>query len=261
MPGIPVRCFQVDCAIDDLLGVNVMSPGSRGERKRKQAHWEDIQATIVQVGGAFVWMCFECVWWCVVVVGWAGRPRNQLCKRGGGLGGPGTSCACVVVDWAAQELAVRGPASSICIPVRPEPHPFHPPPGPPTAQDWALTLNQRRQNAIDTAARHHRVMNPAGAPVQPQPQAGATGVGPSGGVAAALEHGQTAGQQQQQQPGGHDGQGPFPPAAPWGPGRMSNTVTRVREGINGGGAAADAPHAQLPGAGSGREARSRRSVA
>ncbi len=47
--GIPVRCFQVDNAINDLLGINPMSPSAKGERKRKQAQWDDIQGTVVQV--------------------------------------------------------------------------------------------------------------------------------------------------------------------------------------------------------------------
>jgi hypothetical protein len=49
--GIPVRCFQVDSTISDLLGVNLnlMSPATKNERKRKQEHWEDIQNHVAQV--------------------------------------------------------------------------------------------------------------------------------------------------------------------------------------------------------------------
>ena len=46
--GIPVRCFQVDSTINDLLHVNLMSPITKSERKRKQAHWEDIQELVTQ---------------------------------------------------------------------------------------------------------------------------------------------------------------------------------------------------------------------
>ncbi|KAF5832096.1 hypothetical protein DUNSADRAFT_12145 [Dunaliella salina] len=47
--GIPVRCFMVDNAISDLLGVETAaSPSSRLERKRKQAHWEGVQGQVTQ---------------------------------------------------------------------------------------------------------------------------------------------------------------------------------------------------------------------
>ncbi|GFH25661.1 E3 ubiquitin-protein ligase [Haematococcus lacustris] len=46
--GIPVRCFQVDNTITDLLGFNQMSPATNLERKRKQEHWEGVQNQVVQ---------------------------------------------------------------------------------------------------------------------------------------------------------------------------------------------------------------------
>uniref|UniRef100_A0A7S3R9B9 E3 ubiquitin-protein ligase CHFR n=1 Tax=Dunaliella tertiolecta TaxID=3047 RepID=A0A7S3R9B9_DUNTE len=47
--GIPVRCFMVDNAISDLLGVeSAASPSSKQERKRKQAHWEGVQGQVTQ---------------------------------------------------------------------------------------------------------------------------------------------------------------------------------------------------------------------
>lgn len=48
LAGMPVRCFQVDNTLNDLLGVNLMSPGSKNERKRKQSHWDEIQETVVR---------------------------------------------------------------------------------------------------------------------------------------------------------------------------------------------------------------------
>lgn len=44
-----MRCFQVDSTINDLLdqGVNVMSPTTKGERRQKQNHWENVQDTVV----------------------------------------------------------------------------------------------------------------------------------------------------------------------------------------------------------------------
>lgn len=47
--GVPVRCFQVDSTINDLLdqGVNVMSPPTKKERRQKQDHWEHVQESVV----------------------------------------------------------------------------------------------------------------------------------------------------------------------------------------------------------------------
>ena len=56
MAGVPVRCFPVDNAITDLLGLsNAGSPASKNERKRKQRHWESVQGQVVQVRGALGW--------------------------------------------------------------------------------------------------------------------------------------------------------------------------------------------------------------
>lgn len=46
-----MRCLQVDNTINDLLGINIMSPTAKKERKRKQEQWEDIQTHVVQVRG------------------------------------------------------------------------------------------------------------------------------------------------------------------------------------------------------------------
>ncbi|GAX78199.1 hypothetical protein CEUSTIGMA_g5641.t1 [Chlamydomonas eustigma] len=47
--GVPVRCFQVDNTINDLLdkGVQVMSPQAYQDRKQKRQHWEDVQGMVV----------------------------------------------------------------------------------------------------------------------------------------------------------------------------------------------------------------------
>lgn len=56
---MPVRCFQVDNTINDLLRVNLMSPAAKNERKRKQVQWEDIQPMVVQVR-AWDFLLVEC---------------------------------------------------------------------------------------------------------------------------------------------------------------------------------------------------------
>mmetsp|Transcript_13927 Transcript_13927/g.30087 ORF Transcript_13927/g.30087 Transcript_13927/m.30087 type:complete len:382 (-) Transcript_13927:747-1892(-) len=48
LAGIPVRCFQVDNALSELLGMDLMSPSAKHDRKNKQRHWDDIQKTVVQ---------------------------------------------------------------------------------------------------------------------------------------------------------------------------------------------------------------------
>lgn len=47
--GVPVRCFQVDSTIQDLVdrGVKVMSPGTKGERSQRQRHWDNVQNLVV----------------------------------------------------------------------------------------------------------------------------------------------------------------------------------------------------------------------
>ena len=44
-----MRCLQVDNTINDLLdrGINVMSPATSNERKKKQLHWDVVQANVV----------------------------------------------------------------------------------------------------------------------------------------------------------------------------------------------------------------------
>lgn len=47
--GVPVRCFQIDSTINDLLvkGVNVMSPSTKTDREQKQRHWDAVQSKVV----------------------------------------------------------------------------------------------------------------------------------------------------------------------------------------------------------------------
>ncbi|KAG1678043.1 hypothetical protein FOA52_000839 [Chlamydomonas sp. UWO 241] len=47
--GVPVRCFQIDAAIQDLLdqGIKVMSPGTKAERSQKQRHWDNVANIVV----------------------------------------------------------------------------------------------------------------------------------------------------------------------------------------------------------------------
>lgn len=67
-----MRCLQVDNTIDDLLRVNVMSPSTKNERKRKQVQWEDIQPHIIQV------RCL--VTGCTSVPGWRCMNSDPSCK-------------------------------------------------------------------------------------------------------------------------------------------------------------------------------------
>lgn len=48
LAGMPVRCFQVDATISELLSVQCTSPSAGRERKRKQEHWDNIQKHIMQ---------------------------------------------------------------------------------------------------------------------------------------------------------------------------------------------------------------------
>ena len=47
--GVPIRCFQVDSAINDMLeqGIKVMSPSTNRDRKQKQQHWDKVQPHVV----------------------------------------------------------------------------------------------------------------------------------------------------------------------------------------------------------------------
>jgi hypothetical protein len=46
--GLPVRCFQIDAAVSEVLALQPQSPAVRKERKRKQEHWQNIQRHVVQ---------------------------------------------------------------------------------------------------------------------------------------------------------------------------------------------------------------------